>query len=271
MATANQVAFAKALTRELPGLNYTVALAWTTAEVGSNNNLGIMRGPGKPASYATPEQGAAAAAALIRTSPYYSGIMASLAGGSPQQQAMAIAQSPWHLGPTGLRNAGGTDPYYARIFSGFGFTFPSTPGAVTINATLASSPSGTQTLADALGLPADQKLSLSMATDPTTLAKLAKLSGERPGDIGAYLVDFVNHPLGTIPFVSTGQGSTPPGTTFQGTPSAGNPLDVAGAIGTGVDKLIQGLSFVAALVVILAGIWLYAKGRTENMQAEPIA
>ena len=105
--------FARALAADT-GLSYDAAHAWAQAEVGPLNNLGIMNGS-QPASYATPQQGAAAAADLINSSPYYAGIRASTKG-TTDQQLVAIAQSPWHLGPTGLAKAGGTDPYYARIF-----------------------------------------------------------------------------------------------------------------------------------------------------------
>lgn len=114
-----QMAFARALAAET-GLSYQASLAWASAEVGGNNNLGIMAGPGQPASFATPAQGAAAAAALINSSPLYAGIRASV-GSSPAAQMDAIARSPWHLGPSGLKAAGGLDPYYARVFSAFGY------------------------------------------------------------------------------------------------------------------------------------------------------
>lgn len=98
------------------GLTYDASRKWASAEVGVNNNLGIMDGPGKPHAYATPEEGAAGAAKLINSSPLYSGIRASVSSHDTHTQLVAIAQSPWHLGPAGLAKAGGTDPYYARIF-----------------------------------------------------------------------------------------------------------------------------------------------------------
>ncbi|MHB8674592.1 MAG: hypothetical protein ACYDAK_13070 [Candidatus Limnocylindrales bacterium] len=121
--TPGQTAFAKALQADLPGLLPSVAAAWTHAEVGANYNLGIMSN-GQPASYRTPAEGAAAAAALIKSAPQYSGIRASLKSTDPNVQAAAIAGSPWHLGANGLAAAGGVDPYYKRIFEGFGLTIP---------------------------------------------------------------------------------------------------------------------------------------------------
>jgi hypothetical protein len=120
-----QQAFAQALAADT-GLSYQAALAWSTAEVGPLNNLGIMNGS-QPASFATPQQGAAAAAQLINTSPYYAGIRASTKG-TVQDQLLAIAQSPWHLGPSGLAAAGGIDPYYVKVFSSFGLGSPAAIG-----------------------------------------------------------------------------------------------------------------------------------------------
>ena len=106
--------FAAALSKDT-GLTVAASRKWAQAEVGPLNNLGIMAGPGKPAGFATPEAGASAAADLIKSSSYYSGIMKTV-GQSANTQLNAIARSPWHLGPAGLAKAGGVDPYYARIF-----------------------------------------------------------------------------------------------------------------------------------------------------------
>ncbi len=125
--TTNQAAFAAALQRDLPGLLPSVAAAWAHAEVGSNNNLGIMLGPNQPASYATPVEGAAAAAALIKTAPQYAGIRASLKSTNPNTQATAIAYSPWQQG-----YAEKYSTYYQRVFAVFGLTVPgSTPSTTT--------------------------------------------------------------------------------------------------------------------------------------------
>jgi len=98
------------------GLTYDAARTWATAEVGINNNLGIMDSPSQPHAFSTPEEGAAAAAKLINTSPLYAGIRSSVSSRDTHTELLAIAQSPWHLGPSGLAKAGGTDPYYAGIF-----------------------------------------------------------------------------------------------------------------------------------------------------------
>lgn len=116
--TVTQTLFAQALARET-GLTYTASLAWSAAEVGAYNNLGIMSG-GHPVRFPTPAAGAKAAAALIASSSLYAGIRASV-GKSAQAQMDAIARSPWHLGPSGVKAAGGIDPYYVKVFKQFGY------------------------------------------------------------------------------------------------------------------------------------------------------
>jgi hypothetical protein len=123
--TAAQTApLAARLVQDLPGLNLNVATVWINAESGGNNNpLGMTatRGSSAPVGqwigantylvkYATPTAGIDAAAAHIKTSSYYTGIVASLSGNA-RQQALAIIASPW--------NAVGS-PYYTRIFTAAG-------------------------------------------------------------------------------------------------------------------------------------------------------
>lgn len=103
----------------LTGLNVSVIDAWARAENGANNNILGVTSNGKLNIYPNQQAAAIDTAARLKSSSYYKGIMAST-GGSPSQQALAIAQSPWRLGPTGLKNVGGTDPYYAKIFKSAG-------------------------------------------------------------------------------------------------------------------------------------------------------
>lgn len=118
----------------LTGLHTDVLTAWVQREQGVNNNiLGITsasaRTPSNPhglLSFPSQTAAANATAAILKSSPMYSGIIAS-ASGSSQQQALAIAQSPWHLGPAGLRAAGGTDPYYYTGFVRAGILSGPTP------------------------------------------------------------------------------------------------------------------------------------------------
>ncbi len=159
-AGVTQTLFAQTLAR-LTGLSFTAALAWSAAEVGSNNNLGLMpatsncpvatTADGKTyCAYPTPAAGAAAAAQLINSSSMYAGIRAS-AGKSVQEQLNAILHSPWHLGRTD-----GADPYYAGIFKQYGYV----PGA-------GSSGGGTFQAPAASAPPAGAGASSPPATMPT--------------------------------------------------------------------------------------------------------
>lgn len=105
----------------LPGLRFRVARAWVTAEQGLNcNTFGVTVG-GVLKRYPTLRVGARAAATRVMTSKMYAGIVASLAGADADVQARAVVSSPWRLGPSGLKAAGGVDPYYRRIFRLNGF------------------------------------------------------------------------------------------------------------------------------------------------------
>jgi hypothetical protein len=119
---ANFTEFINSLSAQT-GLNKSVIAAWVSREQGVNNNvLGVtsssLKSPSNThglVSYPSQTAGATATANLLKSSSQYSGIIAS-ASGTPQQQALAIAQSPWHLGGQGLKAAGGTDPYYYKGF-----------------------------------------------------------------------------------------------------------------------------------------------------------
>ena len=97
------------------GLHTDVLAAWVNREKGINNNiLGVTSG-GSLVKYPSQTAAADATAALLMRSSNYAGIRASLQGTS-EQQALAIAQSPWRLGGSGLAKQGGTDPYYYKGF-----------------------------------------------------------------------------------------------------------------------------------------------------------
>ena len=116
------------------GLDKSVVTVWAQAENGGNNNvLGVTSGSGL-LSFTSPTAGADAAANLVNTSSNYAGIRASV-NQSPAAQALAIAQSPWRLGGSGLKTVGGTDPYYYNQFVGAGIISGSTisPGQVIQN------------------------------------------------------------------------------------------------------------------------------------------
>ncbi len=108
---------------EKTGLHTDVVRAWVSREQGVNNNvLGLTSASAKTPSnthgllrFSSQTAGADATAAMILGSANYAGIRASL-GGSSQDQAIAISKSPWRLGPTGVKNAGGFDAYYLAGF-----------------------------------------------------------------------------------------------------------------------------------------------------------
>ena len=109
------------LCKQLVGMHFAVARAWVTCEQGLNGNVfGITDGKGKLLVFNTMSAGVTATATIVKTSPLYAGIIASLKLPA-LEQARAIVRWPWHLGPTGLKNAGGRDPYYARVFATQGF------------------------------------------------------------------------------------------------------------------------------------------------------
>jgi len=100
---------------QLTGLNKDVLNVWASRENGVNNNiLGVTSG-GSLVKYPSQTAAAEATARLIQSSPNYAGIRTAESGTS-QQQALAIAQSPWRLGGTGIKLAGGTDPWYYKGF-----------------------------------------------------------------------------------------------------------------------------------------------------------
>lgn len=125
------------LVADLPGLDIRLARVWIRAESGAHNNpLGVTatRGSGAPVgqwigsdrylvAYPSRIAGIDAAAALVRSSSNYSGIMASL-GGSLRTQALAVIASPWHR-----RNS----PYYTVAFTAAGLLSGSGPAAPKTN------------------------------------------------------------------------------------------------------------------------------------------
>lgn len=191
--TATQERFAQALVKYLPGLNIGVARAWAKAEVGDYNNLGIMDAPGKPHRYATPEEGAKAAADLINSSSNYAGIRSSLSSTNPNIQASAIATSPWHLGKAGLRRVNGIDPYYARIFKGFGFIITGNPKTAPVSATQ-DVPTGPSLGAwgDIVSFPVGHKITnddVSLMLQKLDAAGYFKSNAPGGGDIGRAITE----------------------------------------------------------------------------------
>ena len=97
---------------QMSGLAPDVALAWVKKENGVNNNiLGVTNQNGLE-TFATWQQGIDAAVNLLKTSSYYAGIRAAIAGGNHCAQRDAIVASPWS----------------GRSHYGNGANFPEIPG-----------------------------------------------------------------------------------------------------------------------------------------------
>lgn len=98
------------------GLNLDVVRLWVLREQGrGGSNTSNPLGANAPHQYPSQVAAADATATLLQTSANYAGIRATY-GGTSAEQAMAISQSPWRLGPTGLKQAGGTDKWYLAGF-----------------------------------------------------------------------------------------------------------------------------------------------------------
>jgi hypothetical protein len=155
----------------LTGLNPTVVKAWISMEQGVNNNVLGVTSNGHLLTYPDQNTAAIATARLINTSSLYSGIRASTSG-SLAQQAMAIAQSPWHLGSAGLAKAGGTDPYYLGGFIRAGLLTQSSSSSSPSGGTsspLVPTDTGSATLVSDTGLSdfLAKVSALGISTDPT--------------------------------------------------------------------------------------------------------
>ncbi len=167
-----QLAYAETLATQT-GLAPAVVTTWIGRESGwdvtnaSNNYLNI--GPGY--TFSTPQQGAAAAAQLINTSSYYSGIRQAAASGNPTAQIAAIQSSPWDAGHYGgtlsadyqdVLSAAGpqgaaaatTTSWWSDILGYLGGALSGVPGSSTANGTAPSNP-GTDVLSGLSGIATD--------------------------------------------------------------------------------------------------------------------
>ncbi len=80
----------------LTGIPTATGTAWALDESGVGNNPYGVEVNGVRAVYGTWEQGVAAAAQLIRSAPWYSGIRAAIPSGNASTVAQAILVSPWN-------------------------------------------------------------------------------------------------------------------------------------------------------------------------------
>jgi hypothetical protein len=110
-----------------------VGAAWASAEQGINNNVfGLGASHAGVPAYASTTAAVQATWRQMTSSGVYAATISRLqaAGGNVGKAALAIAESPWHLGAAGVKAAGGVDPYYARVFTQAGIpvgNIPQTP------------------------------------------------------------------------------------------------------------------------------------------------
>lgn len=143
---ADHTAFVNELAAKT-GLNKTVLSVWANLENGVNNNILGIRSPSGPLMrFSSQVQAADYTAQFLKSHSFYSGILSS-ASGTPAQQALAIAKSPWNLGVAGTKAAGGASPYYLKGFIRAGLlTSASFTPSGGVSTPLTQHPSSTATL-----------------------------------------------------------------------------------------------------------------------------
>jgi hypothetical protein len=133
-STEQKNAAAAALCKEFRRLHYGVAREWVTIEAGANNNVFGITVAGHLRKFATMEEGVKAAADLIRTpayrhvleafeSPHLPDYCPPIGGGAihANRQATSLCRSTWHSGAAGLKEQGGLDVFYTRLFRERGY------------------------------------------------------------------------------------------------------------------------------------------------------
>lgn len=251
------------------GLDIGVINAWVAREQGvyPGNVLGITSAAAKTksnpyglVSYSNQVAGADATANLLQSSSYYRGIIAS-ATGTPQEQALAIAQSPWHLGAMGLQKAGGTDPYYyagfvqAGILPAGGGSKASQPGPTLqsgppTNSNVSGNLTTDQWNAIIAGLtPGTRYIS---ATNAEQIQALAKTQGLDLSSLD--MTQFYGKSVSTLRDYLAKQGNIPSANA--------NPIDaVTGAFGKfATDVVINVILVGIGIGMIALGLWTLVKG-----------
>ena len=289
------------------GLNVVVALAWLWNECQTNNNptnplnirwygsrtqVGQKGGtPGKVgtgfAVYKTPTAGMEDAAWLINNSQYYSGIRNAAKSGNIWAQARAIELSPWaggHYG--GAKGPGGISRKLALIT---GKPIASVSQAVDSTKEGASNPAAT-VAPKADMLPGFSYLVsfptghiLTTADVDTIMAATDKagwwdqLGGGTSYDImKGILLQEVGKPWNKdMQDRIQGKVNMAAGLAGQIGPNAITALasvvpDIPGAIGSFGGVVVKSITYVLAVVLLLAGLWLYSKGRSAPAMEAPL-
>lgn len=247
-----------------------VASAWASAEQGRNNNVfGLGASTAGVPGFASVNAAVLATWSTISNSGTYAQTLARLkaAGGNVRGAALAIAESPWRLGPSGVKAAGGVDPYYGKVFqqaglltsadisggrtSGGGTWKPAAGGASSAGST--STSSGTS-LATYLGK--DPSTILTMAIVGSFIDRAAADTGEKAGDISAFYADFVGKPLGQI---------AAPGAAYNATTFAGSQRSPD--LATGVASAVVGalVPIVVPVIVLVGLLWIGKVGLEKTI------
>jgi hypothetical protein len=256
------------------GLNASFLKMWLTAENGfaNNNPLGLRDySAGAPSThplivFPTLDAGLTATANLINTAPQYAGIRATR-GGTVQQQALAVIASPWNVP---------NSPYYKRMFAGvLGGAVPPTTTDTGNTGVVPGTLSATFT-----------QLKPTYLLDQTTINLLM---GEVPvdnpnrSDILAGLTSKIGTPINQVK-MPTSWNVTPTGGWQNfwggqaGTSGSGGGLGNSGIIAPDVPGALASLgstatsiaTYLAALLVVALGVFLYSKGgRGQEAQGAP--
>jgi hypothetical protein len=288
-----------------------LAWLWNECQSAPNptNPLNIIKGgtPGQVGSYgafgvySSPQAGLNAAAWLIRNGSY-SGIRSAIATGDSNAQAVAIQSSPWaagHYGYSAIVNTlrgvqtGFIKSYIGSVIDAAAWLKNWASGSIPTGTSGGGGTATSSTCAGAVGfcLPTGTVLTsanIHAFADAIFLKWPDSFGTAAGGSSGVQVVaraatlnvlmPFVGQPWNdaTIKNISNALGAA--ATNSQSTVlgvvggAIGNTvaavLDVPGQILSGVGKLV---SYVVALLLILVGIWLYAKGTAQPAMTEGMA
>lgn len=186
-------------------------------------------GSGFLAAFDNPESGAAAYAALLARGRRYAPARAAAARGDGLGFLAAVTAAGY-----GTRY-GCASSVYRRL----GTSAAAPPATSTVAA------GGPSTLADYLGRPASDLLTIDLLRQ--IVPKMAKETGEKEADLFAFYVDFIRQPLGSIPA---------PGKAFNDQSFGGAPRgpDLATGLSQAFATFAGALQDVAARTLLVAAI-----------------
>jgi hypothetical protein len=256
------------------GLNVYVALAWLWNECQTVNNptnplniryygtQGQTGQVGGFGTYANPQKGLDNAAWLINNSAYYGGIRAAISSGNAFAQARAIELSPWAGGHYGGANKPGN--ISGKLSEITGQSIPSVAQGVD------NTTSSGKQLTEAAFKDALSALNISTADNyRLTADDVARLtdyltgkgysttgSGIGAGAIVTLILQGLGQPNSLAPGLTEGINSAIP--------------DIPGAIAGIGNTAVRLVTYTLAVVFILAGLWLYSKGRPAPAVEVPI-